>query len=96
MLEARTDPQDREATQKRRNRKKTAIEKVKYRRRTFEFHPHIEEVLDELQDQLKLRSHTDVLQKAVQVLAVLTGNDGERHRVFISKGDGDMQELVIL
>jgi hypothetical protein len=73
------------------------IEKVKYKRRTIEFHPDIEKALDELQKQLSLRSHTDVVQKAVQVLSILVGDDKEnRPQVFIKKKDGKPQEIIIV
>ncbi len=80
---------------KRVNQKEGA--KLQYKRRTIEFHPEIEEIINMLQEQLRLRSHTDVLQKAVQVLYVLTGNNktGKR-QVFISRDDGNLQELLIL
>src|SRR5688572_12090024 len=49
---------------------------IKYRRRTIELHPDIEGMLDRMQDELRLRSHTEVMQKAIQLLAVVLGEDG--------------------
>ena len=67
----------------------------KYKRRTVEFHPDIDEVLTKLQTELKLRNQTDVLQKAVQILAILVGTDGKRRRIFLSDDDG-IKELLIV
>jgi hypothetical protein len=72
------------------------LEKPRYRRRTVEFHPDIDEVLNQLQSELKLRNQTDVLQKAIQILAILVGTDGKRRRIFLSDNDEEVRELLII
>ena len=74
-----------------------AKEKVKYRRRTIELHPEMEKMLESLQIELRLRSQTEVMQKAIQLLGFIMGEeDGVRKRVYIEKENGSLRELLIL
>ncbi len=69
----------------------------KYIRKSIELHPDVEDLLDVLQDRMKARSHTEVLQKAIQLLAVAVGREGsEETKIFLSKGGGPVTEIVIL
>jgi predicted AAA+ superfamily ATPase len=71
--------------------------KMEYRRRTVEFHPEIDEVIHDLQAELRLRNQTDVIQKAIQVLSILVGEKGEkRPKVFLSTENGKLQQLIIV
>jgi hypothetical protein len=73
------------------------LDKVKYNRRTIEIHPDIEALLDEMQIELRLRTHTEVMQKAIQLLAVVMGAGGcGRKKIFIEKEEGKLQEIIII
>ena len=77
--------------------KKKARNKISYIRRTIELHPELEKMLDNMQAELKVRSHTEVLQKAIQLLAVILGEDGAgRKRIFIENSEGQLQEILII
>jgi hypothetical protein len=71
--------------------------KIKYRRRTIELHPDMEKMLESLQYELRLKNHTEVMQKAIQLLAFVMGEeDGKKKRVYIEKENGNLRELIIL
>ena len=57
----------------------------------------MEKMLESLQIELRLRSQTEVMQKAIQLLGFIMGEeDGVRKRVYIEKENGSLRELLIL
>jgi hypothetical protein len=81
-------------TKVRKQKKRT---KVEYNRRTIEIHPEIEKMLDKMQYDLRLRSHTEVMQKAIQLMGVVLGIDGSgKKKIYIERSDGKLQELLII
>lgn len=71
--------------------------KIKYRRRTIELHPDMDAMLHSMQDDLRLKTQTEVMQKAIQLLSFVLGKeDGRKKRVYIEKENGNLQELIIL
>ena len=70
--------------------------KQEYRRHVIELHTDFDDVLEKLRLRLRLRSKTDVMQKAVQLLAVVVGDsDGEKRQIYLSI-NGKTQELVLV
>ena len=70
--------------------------KQKYIRRTLELHPDVDELLTILQKRLKARSHTEVVQKAIQLLGYVVGKEGDSKKLYIEKADGTLQEIIIM
>jgi len=70
--------------------------KIKYRRRTIELHPDMGRMLDFLQDDLRLRSQTEVMQKAIQLLAFIRGFESEKaKKIYLEDGSENPKELII-
>jgi hypothetical protein len=61
-----------------------------YIKRSIEMHPDLIALLDDLQSHHRLRTHTQVIQKAIQLLAVFKGK-----KVYIERDNGNLQEVVI-
>lgn len=83
------------------SRKAGQSSKMQTVRRSIEMHPEVEEMLDVLQEKLPARSHTEVLQKCVRLMAVIMGNrEQRRRRVFLSESgnmaERDFIEVVLL
>lgn len=64
--------------------------KPEYIKKTIEMHPELIALLDDLQSHHRLRTHTQVFQKAIQLLAVIKGR-----KVYIERDNGNLQEIVI-
>jgi hypothetical protein len=70
--------------------------KPEYRRHVIELHPDFDDILERLRLLLRLRSKTDVIQKAIQLMAVVVGDGEEEKRQLYLAVDGKTRELVIV
>jgi hypothetical protein len=62
-------------------------------RKVLEIHPTIIETLNELQDRLGLETHPEVMERAIQVLHLIT--DDGRRSFFIETPKGTVQEIKL-
>jgi hypothetical protein len=68
---------------------------VKYVRRSIEMHPDVSDQLERLKGKLRLRSHSDVLQRAVQLLDAIVREQENGLRIFIESPSGKMEQVRV-
>jgi len=66
-----------------------------YRRRSIDLHPDLFEEMDRIQVQLRLRSHSEVIQKALQFLALIYDREGQKD-VFVAKPGEKPQKVILI
>jgi hypothetical protein len=66
-------------------------------RRSIELHPEADEMLEILKDRLQVGSQTEVLRKAIQLLAIaLGGKENVPTELFLSKNNGSLTKIMII